>query len=164
MMMPKSNSNWVLLPVLLMTLFLPGPVSALNDTEPAATETSDVQFNADRIMINPADSSAELIGNAFIKQEEAVITADKVKIYFKNNSDSGVFHGDENTADIANSIEKIVATGNVRIVAEDIVATADEAVYDLDEGSLVMTGEPAAKIVKGLYTMSAPEIEMTGTL
>jgi lipopolysaccharide export system protein LptA len=139
--------------------------AASNNSAPAAPGEDGIFLKADKIEFGSESSSARYIGNVIITitQEETVVTADNVEVFFKENSGSGSSLDGDATGEMQDSIDKIVATGSVRIVSTDIVANADKAVYDPAAGSLIMTGDQAT-IVRGAVTMYAPVIEMTGAL
>jgi lipopolysaccharide export system protein LptA len=152
--------------VLLATLFFccPPPLSiAGSNSLYAASEEDGILVDADRMVLETELSRVEYIGNVTITQDDTVITADNVKVFFKENSGSESALDDDAADTIEDKIDKIIATGSVKIVTTEMVATADKAVYDLAAGSLVMTGDPAT-IVQGASTMRASEIEMKGTL
>lgn len=152
---------------LLAALFSLGvPRAGIAETPDAAapsSKTKALDFEADKIQINDKNSSLELTGNVVITQGNTIITADQVTVFSKTDANSGLSMNEDAAGNLEDSIESITASGSVKIVSDDIIATADKAIYDLTEGSLVMTGQPA-KIVKGLNTMSAPEIEYIGAL
>jgi lipopolysaccharide export system protein LptA len=161
---PLSFSIAVSFTAVFLAAFFSLGCPRLPAAESAASADADSQekamsYNADKISITK--TTIELIGNAVINQGETNITADRVTVFFKLDETSGLSL--EMDGNIQDSFEKITAFGSVKIVSADIIATADESVYDLAAGSIVMTGNPA-KIVKGIHTMSAPTIEMVGTL
>lgn len=68
-------------------------------------------------------------GNARARQGGVTVEADELVAFYRPN-DAG-----------ENEIYRIDANGNVRIVSENEVARSDKAVYDIDGGVLVMTGD-----------------------
>lgn len=128
-------------------------------TDAAAPDTARSGIRADRTRINPADSSVEYIGNVIITQAESVITADNIKAFLKKSTDGELPLNEGSTENIGDSVNKLVATGNVKIVYKDVVVTGDEAVYDAATQLFVMTGDPATLVI-GVYTSSSPVIEM----
>lgn len=135
------------------------PASLVNDD----SMTSSSEFKADRIVFNETEVGAEFTGNVRVAQEETVITADNIKAFFKKSADGEFSLNGSSTEKIGDSVEKIVARGNVKIVVEDNVATGDEAVYDSASGKFVLTGDPATLVV-GVYTSSASVVEIIGNL
>jgi lipopolysaccharide transport protein LptA len=130
-------------------------LSASDETVSTVLGTDLLQITADRSgTIDIANSSMEYTGNVKITFGETVITADNVKIFFKKDSDAGLSLSQD-------SLERIVASGNVRIDSEDGIATGEKAVYDSPSDSLVITGNPAT-FVDAALTLSVPEITVKG--
>jgi len=125
--------------------------------------TSSSEINADSIVFNETEVSAEFTGNVSFTQEKTFIMADYVKAFFKKSADGGLFLNEGSAGNIPGSVEKIIANGNVKIVSEDAVATGDNAIYDSTVGSFVLTGDPATLVV-GVLKSSAPEVEIIGKL
>lgn len=59
-------------------------------------------------------------------------------------------------ADKNESVEKIEATGNVRIVQQNRIGFADQAVYESNNGRIVLTGTP--RVVQGSDSISGKVI------
>ncbi|HCP01161.1 MAG: hypothetical protein CL573_10085 [Alphaproteobacteria bacterium] len=68
-------------------------------------------------------------GNARAQQGSVAVEADELIAFYRPNAAS------------ENEIFRIDAIGNVRIVSDEEVAHSDKAVYDIDNGLLVMTGD-----------------------
>ncbi|MEK9831737.1 MAG: LptA/OstA family protein [Rhodospirillaceae bacterium] len=68
-------------------------------------------------------------GNARAQQETVTVEADELIAFYRPNAAG------------ENEIFRIDANGNVRILSDDEVARSDKAVYDIDNGVLVMTGD-----------------------
>lgn len=68
-------------------------------------------------------------GNARASQGGVTVAADELIAYYRPNAAG------------ENEIYRIDANGNVRIVSENEVAESEKAVYDIDGGVLVLTGE-----------------------
>jgi lipopolysaccharide export system protein LptA len=99
-------------------------------------------------------SSAEWNKNVKITFGPTVITGDKLKVYFKKNTDSGISLNED-------SISEVIITGNVKIVTEDGVATAQKAIYEAETKTLVLIGEPAT-LKSDKLDMACPKISFTG--
>ncbi|MFY0615972.1 lipopolysaccharide transport periplasmic protein LptA [Shimia sp. NS0008-38b] len=84
-----------------------------------------VEVTAESLSVNQTDGSAVFEGNVDISQGEMRMTADKVNVHYKEDSQG---------------IDRLVATGNVLLVQGPDAAEADEAVYSIDSGSVVMSG------------------------
>lgn len=68
-------------------------------------------------------------GNARAQQGTVTVEADELIAFYRPNAAG------------ENEIFRIDANGNVRILSDDEVARSDKAVYDIDNGVLVMTGD-----------------------
>lgn len=104
------------------------------------TENDKIHITADRLIAESESKNIEFIGNVKVTQGASVITADRVKIFYHRISDNkaGGIVGEK-------SIEKIIASGNINIQFENILAVSEQAVYILDTKVLVLTG-PDSKI------------------
>ncbi|MBO22283.1 MAG: hypothetical protein CMM26_07935 [Rhodospirillaceae bacterium] len=68
-------------------------------------------------------------GNARAEQGGVTVEADELIAFYQPNAEG------------ENEIFRIDANGNVRIVSNDEVARSDKAIYDINKGVLVMTGD-----------------------
>ena len=123
------------------------PAPALGQS--AAPEASEVaaepiNISADSLMADDVRKFAEFIGNVKAVQGTTEITAERMKIYYQGNPDPGVAAVKEGEA---GGIQKIVATGNVTILFDDMTAKGQEAVYTMADRLLVLTG-PGATVTK----------------
>lgn len=105
------------------------------------TASQEIHITADKLVSNINGKYAEFSGNVRAIQETTVITADRLRIYYKGKSSRK-----EKLTASNESLEKIVATGNVRINFDDKVATTDQAVYTAASQVLVLTGENSTVI------------------
>ncbi len=80
------------------------------------------------------DKIAVFNNNVVVEDEEAKIYADKLTVYFNNDD---------------NRISKIIGEGNVRIVKGDNVTESEKAIYDVENESLTMVGEPKVLFYSG---------------
>lgn len=85
--------------------------------------------------------TAIFTGKVVAKQGDIIIFSDKLVV---------------NYADKSESVEKIEATGNVRIVQEDRTGFADQAVYESNSGRIILTGTP--RVVQGSDSISGKVI------
>jgi len=74
--------------------------------------------------------------NVVVKDQKGDVYADIMKVYFKNET---------------KDISRIEADGNVIIYMEKKIAKSDKAVYNVDVGSLVLTGNPRIQEDKNIY-------------
>lgn len=85
--------------------------------------------------------TATFVGNVVAKQANISILTDRLVV---------------NYAEKGGDVEKVEAFGNVRIVQENRIGTAQHAVYYTNEGKIVLTGSP--KVVQGKDMVSGNEI------
>jgi len=94
-----------------------------------------IHVTADSLSSDSDAKFAEFIGNVKATQGDFVIKSDRLKIYYKESAESKAAPG------TAESIEKIVATGNVEIKSEEGVGLTEQAEYDTKTMIVVLTGE-----------------------
>lgn len=107
-----------------------------NPDTKSADKNKAIYITADRLISDNKAGHAEFIGNVKATQEETVITADRLKIFYKKNLDNkGPLSVNEE------AIHKIVAKGNVKIKFDNRVAVTQQAVYNTDTMELILTGD-----------------------
>jgi len=94
-----------------------------------------IHVTADSLSSDSDAKFAEFIGNVKATQGDFIIKSDRLKIYYKDSAESKAAKG------TTESIEKIVATGNVEIKSEEGVGLAQQAEYDTKTMIVVLTGE-----------------------
>jgi lipopolysaccharide export system protein LptA len=87
--------------------------------------TLPVQVSADQFAVNNADGSAVFTGNVLVTQGEMKLAAAEIKV--KYGADQ-------------KSIDQLIASGGVTINNLGDAAEAQEAVYTIDSGVIVLTG------------------------
>jgi lipopolysaccharide export system protein LptA len=88
--------------------------------------TLPVQVSADQLAVNNADGSAVFSGNVVVTQGEMKLAAGEVKVTY----------GTEQT-----DIQERVASGGVTVTNLGDAAEAREAVYTIDSGVIVLSGD-----------------------
>ncbi|MDP2861876.1 MAG: lipopolysaccharide transport periplasmic protein LptA [Desulfobacterales bacterium] len=94
-----------------------------------------IHVTADSLSSDSDAKFAEFIGNVKATQGDFIIKSDRLKIYYKDSAESKAAPG------TTESIEKIVATGNVEIKSEEGMGLAQQAEYDTKTMIVVLTGE-----------------------
>ena len=146
----------ILLSLLLCTVMLPPlttPGEAGTESPPAESadpEAKKIHISAERLISNTADNNAEFFGNVRAKQGETLISADSLKIYFSGGSEAG-------SGSPAQSLKKLVATGNVEIKFDNRLAVARQAVYITAQRMLILNG-PGATVTSGDNTITGETI------
>lgn len=85
-----------------------------------------VTLDADTLAINNADGSARFTGNVIVSQGEMRLTAGEVQVEYL--PDGG-------------GIKTLHATGGVTLINTGDAAEAKEALYTIDTGNVVMSGD-----------------------
>ncbi len=116
-----------------------------------------IHITADKLISDNEAKYTEFIGNVRAVQGDTVITADKLKIFYKRGMDNkkNPPAGDE-------SIKKIVANGNVQIKFDNRVAVTQQAVYITETRVLVLSGADS-KIISGNDSISGEKITLYRT-
>ncbi len=117
-------------------------------------ENKKIYITADKLIADSEARCAEFIGNVRAVQEDTIIIADRLKIFYKKVEDN-----DKNLTSDEGSIEKIVSSGNVKINFDDKVAVAEHAVYTSETGVFVLTG-PDSKVTSGTNFVSGEKITL----
>jgi len=115
-------------------------------------KNSKIHITADKLSINNDNSLAEFSGNVKASQGNTVITADHLQIYYNKNSKNEEIQK-------ADSIQKIVISGNVTIKFDNRVAVTHKAVYIVKERILILSGKDTA-ITSGKDSISGKKITL----
>ncbi len=93
-------------------------------------------------------------GDVVAKQDNATIYSDQLEVYYTQTPEQNKEIG---AADNNNrSIQKIVASGAVRIVQNERIATGERAEYIYANSAVILTGSP--KVIQGDNTVSGEKI------
>jgi lipopolysaccharide export system protein LptA len=128
-----------------------------NFTDTHNNKNDKIHITADKLISDHEAKYTEFIGNVRAVQRDTVITADKLKIFFKRDMDNkkNPLAGDE-------SIKKIVANGNVQIKFDNRVAVTQQAVYIIETRVLVLSGTDS-KVISGNNSISGEKITVYRT-
>ncbi len=126
-----------------MRAFLPLPLCLLLLTGPALAQGTEVAFGAvradsslpvevtsDRLRVDQTDGTAIFDGNVIIIQGEMRLSATEVRVEYAAATDT-----------TPGRIARMHASGGVTIVSGPDAAEARDAVYSVDDGQIVLTGE-----------------------
>jgi lipopolysaccharide export system protein LptA len=114
-----------------------------------ADTTLPVEVKADNLTVNQADGLAVFSGNVLVTQGEMRLTANEIKVEYSADH---------------KAIDKLHASGKVLIVNASDAAEADQAVYTIASGEVVMTGN--VLLTQGQAAMAAEKLVInlkTGT-
>ncbi len=119
----------MLRPLLTALALLAAPASAQNVTFGGmkADVSAPVEVASDNLTVNQTDGSALFEGNVVIGQGDMRLSADQVTVQYAEGGQ--------------NRIQSLTATGNVTLVSGEDAAEAQKAVYDVEGGNVVLTGD-----------------------
>jgi lipopolysaccharide export system protein LptA len=118
--------------------------------ETKEAEVKRIHITSQRLISDQAGNVAEFIGDVQAIQGDTSIRADSLKIFFSKKSDSS-----EGPA--SQSLDKLVATGNVEIKFDNRLAVARQAVYITSQRVLTLHG-PGASVTSGENTITGETI------
>lgn len=115
--------------ILALTLALPAPVLAQNLAFGGmrADLSAPVEVSADNLTVDQSDGSALFTGNVVIGQGEMRLSAEEVTVDYATGGQD--------------RISRMTATGDVTLVSGPDAAEAQQAVYDVDAGTVLLTGD-----------------------
>lgn len=90
-----------------------------------ADTTLPVEVKADSLAVDQSDGSASFTGNVLVVQGAMRLSADTIRVEYASGG---------------GKIERLHATGHVLLVNATDAAEAEEAVYTIDSGEVVMSG------------------------
>ncbi len=123
-----SRSLSLALPLLLALAAAPAFAQEANISfGPMTQDTSlPVEIKSDTLSVNNADGSALFSGNVLVGQGEMRLAAAEVKVEYAADS---------------RAIRSLHASGGVTITSGKDAAESQQAVYEIDSGTVVMTGD-----------------------
>lgn len=96
-----------------------------------------IRIKSDRLEANQQERQVTFLGNVVATKGDLKIQGDRMTIHYQE----GVA-AERNSHNLAESVDRAVVDGNVRIFQKNTVVTAEHAVYHLSENKIVLTGEP----------------------
>jgi lipopolysaccharide export system protein LptA len=85
-----------------------------------------VEIEADSLTVNNADGSAEFSGNVLVGQGDMRMTAGTIRVEYGADG---------------KSINRLIASGGVTLANQSEAAEAQEAIYTIASGEVIMTGD-----------------------
>ena len=116
-------------------------------------ENKKIHIKSDKLISDSEAMNVEFVGNVRATQGTTVITANRLKIFYKKSLNNENLDADEE------SIEKIVANGNVTIRFDDKTATTEKAEYITETRIIVLTGVDS-KVTSGKNFISGEKITL----
>ena len=140
--------------VLIGALFLlaalmaaPVPAEPAKQTDKTA---SPIHITADQLVSDRQNHSAEFSGNVKVVQDQTTITTDRLILVYTEGASTKKKSGTD-------SIDRVEATGNVRIEMDGRVAESQRAVYSTDSRTLVLTGQ-GSRVISGKDVIESSKI------
>lgn len=93
--------------------------------------TLPVEVTAERLAVDQSDGTAIFTGNVIIGQGEMRMTAPTVRVIYAQDPQG----------DATGEVQRMEATGGVTLVSGAEAAESRDAVYTIDSGQIVMTGD-----------------------
>ena len=110
-------------------------------------------INSDTLEIDNKRRIVTFHGNVDARESDLTIKCQKMLLYYKDTA------GDQASDNSDLKIDKIIAKGKVKISRSDGgLATADEAVYNQKDETVVLTGKPVVK--QGDYFVEGAKITL----
>ena len=100
-----------------------------------------VEMNADSLTVNQTDGTAMFSGNVVVTQGAMKLSAAEIRVEYSADK---------------KAINKLYATGRVLLVNASDAAEADEAIYTIASGEVVMTGN--VLLTQGQAAMSSQKL------
>lgn len=144
---------WLLLACAIPGLMTADLCIAAADRPPSETteaEPKRIQVTSQRLVSDQSGNVAEFIGDVQATQGDTSIRADSLKIFFSKKANSGEVAASQ-------SLDKLVATGNVEIKFDNRLAVARQAVYITSQRVLTLHG-PGASVTSGENTITGETI------
>jgi lipopolysaccharide export system protein LptA len=110
-----------------------------------------IHVEAERMESNQQEESVLFTGNVEAIQGILVIRADLMTVFYRKSEEDS---GSEKIA--SKSIDKLQASGNVKIIQDDWLASGDEMEYKTEGRKVVLTGN--SKIWQGNSTVTGERI------
>lgn len=120
------------------------------DTTAKKQTREPIRITADKLVTDNQKRSAQFSGNVKAVQDDTVITADRLTLFYHSQ-------GDQSPSESITQIERIKASGHVRIEFDNRVAVGNQADYSVIERKLVLSG-PESKIISGMDIISGSKI------
>ena len=134
-----------------------GAVFAAGESKTAAAENKPedvpILITADQLVSNNEEKYAEFIGNVKATQADFVITSDTLRIYYEGD----LLDSEEKTDQNDEMLKKIVATGKVKIRSDQYNADTENAEYDTQTLTIILTGENS-KVFSGKSSITGSKI------
>ena len=148
-------SRWLF--ALIIVALMAGVAVAAGESKTAApdkkAEDQPILIKADQLISNNEEKWAEFIGNVKVTQGDLMIDSDKLRIYYRGE----LLDSEEKSDNKEDPLEKIIATGNVKIKTTKYTAESDRVEYDTDAMTITMIGDNS-KVISGKNSIAGSKI------
>jgi lipopolysaccharide export system protein LptA len=120
-------------------IYMPNTGMAQDDRNKNADQKA-IRITSDLLTTDNDTGFVEFSGNVRATQGTTVIVSDRLKVFYKEDADSA-----QKISGGSGAVEKIVASGNVKIDFDDKQAVSNEAEYMTETQILVLSG-PDSKV------------------
>lgn len=142
--------NWIIACMAAVGFALVTALPATADATGKKQSREPIRITADKLVADNQKRTAQFSGNVKAVQGDTVITADRLTLFYHSQ-------GDRSPSESTTHIERIKASGNVRIEFDNRVAVSNQADYIVVERKLVLSG-PESKIISGMDVISGSKI------
>lgn len=142
-----GRGHWGILAILAVFFCTVQWAAAQSPAGKAGNGSQRIQISAESLEADDAKKYAEFAGNVRAVQGETVIASDRLKIYYEGNPAAQGDKKETSAKNTGDAIQRIVASGNVKIRFDNMDAQASEAVYTTSDRILILSG-PGAIIRK----------------
>ena len=121
---------------------------ALLGGQPGLNKQAPVRITSDKMVYNQAENSVVFLGNVHGTHTDMAIWSERITAYFsekkktKDQKPQDAKAQDKGPGDFGDTIERIVAEGNVRLVANKNDGACAKLTYMVAEGVIRMDGNP----------------------
>jgi len=110
--------------------------------QPALSKQAPVRITSDKMVYNQAENSVVFQGNVHGTHTDMAIWAERITAYFSDKKKNKDAKQDKGPGDFGDTIERIVAEGNVRLAANKNEGACGKLTYLVSEGVIHMDGNP----------------------
>ena len=136
----NDKSFFLVIPIILCLITPSVLLSESKTKQNAGPERTPIVINADSLEVDDTKKVVTFTGHVDARENDLIMTCEKLLLYYTDKpTDSG-------SEDAGIKIDKIVATGDVKVIRPDGgVAVAEQAIYYQSDEKIILTGNPKVK-------------------
>lgn len=147
--MPRSTLTIILFNIFLACSWQVAMVSAAPLADGSSSQP--IHIEADRMESDQNKEAVLFAGNVEATQEDLIIQADQMTVYYRKAAQTLA-----SASNAAKSIEKLEATGNIKIIKKDWLASGDRMEFETRDRKVVITGN--TKVWQGNNTVTGERV------